>query len=632
MTRRSKPTFLTAFTIPTLLIWPAVVVMSIGTASATPNGSEGDRVWDLSPLIADAAAWERERDWLFERVETVGALENDATISPQALADVLDAAYELRARATRFALYGYLSSDADTSSELNRLYSEVGADLENRALGAVAFLKPAIIELGTETAARWLEEEPRLERHRRRINQILHDAPYTLDSQAESVLETATRWPQQSSSIFGQLHRSDFDWATVRLSTGEEVLANRSSYSRRRVLAGEDRRDVATAYFDRLLAYEDLFALIYAARVEADAALARHRGFDDGMESTWFLRDGMPIGSHRVVIDVARAHLDTLHRFVELRSRALGLESPRYIDLYAPPEHLRSEIPLEEAIETAVLALGSLDPAFGEAAREISDKPWAHLEPSPNKSFTYAIWPSVNGSPPYFFYSYNGTMDGSRRLAGGMALQAAFASQPEGGTPSTRDDPGIYANGLIYVGDIAHDQYVVAQSASTDERVANLIHSLDLLWEHFFRWVLVSELDHKIQERIEAGGRPTGREVSTWYQELLEDYYGAEKGLIEIEHRDGAEWMGFSVPFYSFEHQFWPAAVALGARVVEAVEEGDALVQERFWRALGRGELDRTYPLLLEMGIDMTQPEPYEAVIRRMDSLLDQLEGALATR
>jgi oligoendopeptidase F len=44
---------------------------------------------------------------------------------------------------------------------------------------------------------------------------------------------------------------------------------------------------------------------------------------------------------------------------------------------------------------------------------------------------------------------------------------------------------------------------------------------------------------------------------------------------------------------------------------------------------LGRGESDLSYDLLKQAGVDLATREPYDAAIRRMNKLLDQLQSLL---
>src|SRR5262249_59662752 len=92
----------------------------------------------------------------------------------------------------------------------------------------------------------------------------------------------------------------------------------------------------------------------------------------------------------------------------------------------------------------------------------------------------------------------------------------------------------------------------------------------------------------------------------------------------------GAEWMIYDVSFFSFEHQFWAAAIAAAAEMVEKVHAGDPDGLKALDAVYGRGDSDRSFHLLRQAGIDMASPEPYEALFRRMGKLLGELEGLVS--
>ena len=67
----------------------------------------------------------------------------------------------------------------------------------------------------------------------------------------------------------------------------------------------------------------------------------------------------------------------------------------------------------------------------------------------------------------------------------------------------------------------------------------------------------------------------------------------------------------------------------MAAHVVEGMRAGDNSGRKVVDELLGRSDYDRTYPMLKEVGIDMTKPDPYQALIRRMKRQLEELEAQL---
>lgn len=62
---------------------------------------------------------------------------------------------------------------------------------------------------------------------------------------------------------------------------------------------------------------------------------------------------------------------------------------------------------------------------------------------------------------------------------------------------------------------------------------------------------------------------------------------------------------------------------------MEKLKAGDPNARKATYQVVGRGDSDLSYDLLLQAGIDMAKPEPYEALIRRMNMLMDELERLL---
>lgn len=620
-----------------LVMLAAIVLLCAGTitdvSAQADAASEVNRyIWDLSSLYPDKAAWEAERSTIQQKLKTIDRLKGTVGRDAKSLADALEEVADLRSRAGKMAVYGFLVQAVNTRSETAQTQYNVGEVLETQVEAAVGFIEDEIRAIDKARLVQWMREEPRLQRHRRRINRILRDAPHTLGPEAQAVVETMARWPLQSWDIYWALMDSDLGWPTIKNSEGEDIVVNRSTYSPLRGSPDRNERtDAAHAFLGRLLSLDRVFGLLLTRRIEADLTIARHRKFSDGIEALFFLRDGMPQGSHKIGAEVARANLATLHRYVELRRRVLGLDRFTYSDLYAPPPASNRQFTVAEDIEIIVAASAPLGAEYQARLRKRLAKPWMHLPPQPEKRNMYGIFPPVGGANPYTIMNYTGNYDSSTRFAGAATLMMAFADIPRDRAPETRDDPGIYSNGVLYVGNILHDDYLKDQATDRPERIAYLSHALQKLWREYFRWTIVAELEAGVQDLVMKGEPPTGAQVSQMYLDLLRQYYGQDKGIATVDDVFAAEWMIFRVPFLSYEQDFWPPAMAAACLLVEKLRAGDANARKGMHQVLGRGDLDLTYPLLLEAGIDMTTPEPYQAVIRRMNTLMDELEGLLGS-
>jgi oligoendopeptidase F len=203
------------------------------------------------------------------------------------------------------------------------------------------------------------------------------------------------------------------------------------------------------------------------------------------------------------------------------------------------------------------------------------------------------------------------------------------AEIPRDRVPDTRDDPATYQNCVIYIGEFLFDDYLAAHAQNRQERIAYLVNSLDLMWNQYFRWVLVAELDDRMRQLIKDGRSPNGTEISKIYLGLLRDYVGGED---KVDNVFGTEWITYSIPFESYEYQFWPPAMAAAASIMDGMKTGKIDINKAVTGVFGCGDSDRSYQLFQQLGINLSDPHVYEAVIRRMTSQLNELESLLAEK
>jgi oligoendopeptidase F len=85
----------------------------------------------------------------------------------------------------------------------------------------------------------------------------------------------------------------------------------------------------------------------------------------------------------------------------------------------------------------------------------------------------------------------------------------------------------------------------------------------------------------------------------------------------------------FYLNMYVF--QYATSQTAGTALYQKILEEGEAGV-ENYKSLLRAGGSDYPYQLLLNAGVDMAKPEPYRAVVAKMNAIMDQMEILLEQR
>ncbi|MCI0415439.1 hypothetical protein L0222_21920 [bacterium] len=586
-------------------------------------------VWDLSAIYQDDRTLEKERALIQSKLETIRRIKGTLGRNAKSLADGLDEVSDLRTRAHKISVYGELVSALDTRSTKAQQQYEIGSAFETQVEAALSFVIDELRAVGAARLNQWLVEEPRLAVHRRRILKSLREAPHTLAPESQSILRSMARLPQLTADAYLTLLDSNLGWTEIMGEDGKSIVVDNSNYrSLTRSLKNEVRIAAANAYLARLGKFEDLFGMLLTRRIETDLTIAKYRNFKDGIDALFFLRDGMPEGSYNIMLNVARNNLALYHRYIQLCRRALDLDRVNYSDIRnLPPGKQRFTV--RESMEIIIEASAPLGTEFQNRMRERLLKPWLHLPPLPEKRGIYAIFPPVGGIPPFTIMSYRGDQRSSRQLAGAVMFMMYSADIPKDRFPETRYDPPIYGNGLIYLGNILYYDYLKDLAGNRKDRIELLLQQLDRITNQFFHWNASAEFESKIQDMIRNGEPPTGPEISKMYLDILRRYYGHHQGGAAVDEIFAADWIIAEVSFSSYEHLFWPPAMAAACLLMEKLKAGDPNARKATYQVVGRGDSDLSYDLLLQAGIDMAKPEPYEALIRRMNMLMDELERLL---
>jgi oligoendopeptidase F len=174
--------------------------------------------------------------------------------------------------------------------------------------------------------------------------------------------------------------------------------------------------------------------------------------------------------------------------------------------------------------------------------------------------------------------------------------------------------------------------YVVAHSKNRAERIYALSQALELLRTTFFRQAMFAEFEAEAHAAIERGEPLTGEGLSKIYLALLRRYMGDGEGVMQVDDRYGVEW-AYIPHFYSDFYVYqYATSISAAAYFAEALEKGDLALRERYFDMLKAGGSDDPYLIVKRAGPDLASPEPYRALVNRMNHLLDQLEAVMAEK
>jgi oligoendopeptidase F len=591
--------------------------------------------WKLEDIFPSEAAFEATRAAAAARLPALQAHRGHLGDSAGALLAALDAVSAVQADVAKLVTYSSSRADEDTRlarpRELRQAAQQLAVDLG----AATAWVRPELLSLDPARIQGFLAQEPKLAPHRFYLEDTLRWKAHTLSAAEEQVAAEAGNLTDGGQTTFGILRDADFPYPTVKFSTGKPVRLDPSAFMLHR--ASPVRRDRELAFekfFGAIQAFERTFGTTLQAQVKGHLFDAKVHKFDGALEAALY-NSAIPTAIYTQLIADVRRSLPTLHRYLALRKRMLGVDKLRYQDLYAPlvgKVNLRFEP--EQARDLTLEALAPLGAPYVAALRQGFQDRWTDYLPSTGKRGGAYSTDGVYGVHPFQLLNFNGEYDDLSTLAheSGHSMHTWLAMK--------RQPFQTYAYS-IFVAEVAstlnenlllHSMLGKAKDDAT--RLALLGNHLDTMRTTLFRQTLFAEFELEVHKRAETGQPLTGEALTALYLRILRDYYGHAAGVCQVDDLMGAEWAFVPHFYYDFYVYQYATSLVASTAIAKAIRDegarGQTGARDRYLEMLAAGGSKYPIDLLRDAGVDMTTSRPFDAAIAEMNATLDEMERLLA--
>ena len=621
------------------MLKPGIFLLLLASAPAPPASAEQPvtpETWNLADLYPDTSAWElacaRLKDDIAGLGEYSGRLgdRNGAVLE-----EFLGKRYAVRRELARAFSYASNGASADTR-EPEAQGRRLSATSLFTSLGeATAFVEPDLLALGEEKVRAMLRARPGLNTYRHPLQEVLRHGPHTLDERGETLLAGAAEVRQAPFSAYRVLANADMPWPSTTLEDGTEVELNQAAFRKHRSSSVRaDRQAVFDTYFGGWKRFEATAGTLLDAQVRADKFDAGSRGYESSLAAS-LAGHALPESVYRTLISETNTSLPTMHRYLRLRSRLLGIEDLGYHDIYPPIVASDESYPITRGKQMCLESAAPLGDDYVAGMKAGFEGRWMDTFPRPGKASGAYMSGAAYDVHPFVLMNYSDEYDSVSTLAHewGHAMHTVLAN----------GQPYHLARYATFIAEIASTfnealllDHVLGEAKDDDERLFYLGHALEQLRGTYFRQTQFAEFELWMHEEMAAGRPLTGARLTEQYGELLRRYHGHDEGVMTIDDAHAVEWAvvpHFYFNFYVFQYATSVAAASLLAEeVLAGLKQGDTEPRERYLNLLRAGGKDHPHTLLLEAGVDLTTPEPYRAMARRMEAIMDEIEILLARR
>jgi oligoendopeptidase F len=599
----------------------------------TSTPSHGAPVWNLADLYSTATAWTAEYARIKDAATALDSYKDTLGNSALAMLTALNAMSRVSKETARLYTYAGLKADEDLSSAKDQERRQQAGALYTLLAEKTAWVAPEILTLGEAMVRAFERENAALkEHHGFYLDNTLRSAPHTLGLEAEGVLAAAGDVLQQPDSVYHQLANSELPFPTVTLANGASVRLDQSGYVQHRQSENRaDRKLVFDAFWGAWKGYEGTNGAVLTAQIMGDIFRAKTRKHKNALSSALF-PDNMPEAVYRTLVAEANRGLPALHRYFGLRKRLLGIEGPlEYYDVYPimfPGIH-EPKFTIADSERVTLEALVPYGEEYLGFLRQGFAGKWTDPFPRTHKASGAYMNGSAYDVHPYVLLNHQDDYDSLSTFAHewGHAVHTELTRKYQ--PYETSHYSTFVAEAASIANEMLLNDHLVKHAKTREEKLFYLGEGVESIRGTFFRQVMLAEFELAIHEEIEHGRPLSGARMSELYLGILRKYYGEAEGVMTINPAYAIEWAYIPHFFYNFYVYQYATSIAGAARFTDAIISEGKPAAERFLALLRAGGSDYPYELYKRAGIDMASPEPYQALIARMNRIMDDIENLL---
>lgn len=579
--------------------------------------------WKVEKIYENIDAWEEDfkrlKDMAPELTSYSGKL-----MEGKELLNYMKLDEEVSRLAGKLAVYAHLKNDEDTANPTyqalrDKIYSYF-AELKSMQ----SFFIPELLSIPEEAIRKEIEKLPELKIYSFFIEDILKMKPHVLTREKEELIAAVSDCLQAPDKIYSMLSDADMTFPVIKDENNNDVELTEANYGG--FIQSRDRRvrkDAFQGLFNTYNKFNNTLGASLTSSIKNFVFISKTRNYSSALEAS-LKPNNIPLEVYDNTINTVNNNLSSLHRYVKVKKKLLGLEEIHMYDLYVPIiESPVEHIEFDEAVKVVKEGLKPLGDEYINIFEEGIREGWIDIYP--NKGKRGGAYSSGDyDTMPYVLLNYDYKLRDASTLAHemGHSIHSYY---------SRKTQPYIYADYSLFVAEVASTtnenlliDYLIEKEQDRNKKLYLINQQLEQIRTTVFRQVMFAEFEKITHENIEKGVPLTSKDLSNIWHDLNVKYFGPE---MVVDNEIDIEWARiphFYRDFYVYQYATGYAAANSFAK--EILKNGEKAV-ELYKGFLKSGSSDYPINVLKRAGVDMTTPKPLEDTINRFNELLDMLEG-----
>lgn len=581
--------------------------------------------WAIEKIYKNSEEWEKAFETLKKEGIKIKEYEGKLNDS-ETLLEFLKLDEKISREAEKILVYSHLKSDENTGDNQNQGRMNKADSYMAELSSYGAFFIPEILSIGEENINKMLNEKEELKLYDFMFKSILAEKDHVLSKEIEEMLASVSDCLEGPSNIHGILTNADMTFQKVKNEKGELVRLTEGNYAS--FIRSKDvnvRREAFKALFNEYAKIKNTLGTTLTSSIKNFNFMAKTRKYSSALEAS-LKPNNIPVKVYEEAIETINKHLPSLHRYVRLKKKLLGLEEMHMYDLYVPVIEIEKEhIEFDKAVEIVIKALEPLGEEYLDIFKSGIKNGWIDKYENEGKRGGAYSWGTYD-TMPYVLLNYNYDLNDVSTLAHemGHSIHSYY---------SHKEQPYIYGGYTLFCAEVASTtneslliNYLIRNEKDKNKRLYLINQELEQIRTTVFRQLMFAEFEYYTHKMIEEGNPLTAEDYCKKWHELNVNYFGEDMIVDEEIDVEWARIPHFYSDFYVYQYATgYAAASAFSNSILNG--EKDAVA--KYKKFLKSGGSDYPINILRNSGVDMTTPMPLEKTIKRFNELLDMLENEI---
>lgn len=583
--------------------------------------------WNLTDIYENDQDWENEFKFVESQLSEYEKFKGTFSLSADHLFTCLKFDENVSIKLHRLSLYSFLSKDLDLS---NSHYQSLAGKLQSlsvRFSSECAFIRPEILSIEESKLMSFVNEKEEYKIYKHKFTNMLRVKEHSLPVEQEQIMSLTSDITGAASAAFSLLKNADLEFPSILDENGNEITLSDGRFYAALYSTDRDYRERAYKnYYKPYMAHKNTLASLFTSSIKSYNFVAKVRKYSSTRNMA-LKANNIPEEIYDNLVETVNNNLAPLHRWTNIRKKVLGLDQLESFDTYVTlfPES-KEHYTYDEGVQLCLEALAPLGKEYIDALKLAFDNRWIDVfETKGKRSGAYSSGVSY-GCHPYVLLNWNNTLNDVFTLAHEMGhnMHSYFTE---------KNQAYIYADYPIFLAEVASItnenillDYLIKKADSKEKKLALLENYVTKIVTTFYRQTAFAEFEHKTHKIVESGESLTPEILCKLYHELNSKYWG--EGL-KSNVEESYTWSRVPHFYYGFYVYQYATGLAASEMLADnAIKKGQEGV-DSIMKFLKSGKSDYAINILKTAGVDMTSPEAINAVIRKMNELLDEIESLI---